>query len=38
MRDVLILVILVFLFWGEPDVFDALRSLAISTLEKNKCH
>ena len=27
-------IVAMFLFWGEPDIFDRLRAFAIVTLEK----
>lgn len=32
MRSVLLIVFLMFLFWGDPDVFDVLRAFLIRVL------
>jgi hypothetical protein len=31
---ILTILLLMFLFWGEPDLFDALRDFAIRTLKE----
>jgi hypothetical protein len=31
--SILVIVLLFFLFWGEPDVYDALHDKAMSSLE-----
>lgn len=36
MRLILAFILLVFLFYGEPDIFDALRNVIINNLENLK--
>ena len=37
MSDLLVILLLFFLFWGEPDVWDKLHDKAMNKLEEPQC-
>jgi|Laugresbdmm110sd_1035091.scaffolds.fasta_scaffold11395_4 hypothetical protein len=37
MTDLLVILILFFLFWGEPDVWDKLHERAMQHIEEPQC-
>jgi hypothetical protein len=37
MSDLLVILLLFFLFWGEPDVWDKLHDRAMNNLEEPQC-
>jgi hypothetical protein len=37
MSDLLVILLLFFLFWGEPDIWDKLHDRAMQHLEETQC-
>lgn len=37
MSDLVVILLLFFLFWGEPDVWDKLHDKAMNKLEETQC-
>jgi hypothetical protein len=37
MTDLVVILLLFFLFWGEPDIWDKLHDKAMNKLEEPQC-